>query len=71
MFEDLSIGKILLIVLVLVIFFGAKRIPEIAQSLGKGVKEFKKSIKDIQEDPEKKMKIRRASELKRQRLATL
>ncbi len=54
MFEDLSIGKILLIVLVLVIFFGAKRIPEIAQSLGKGVKEFKKSIKDIQEDPEKK-----------------
>lgn len=54
MLEDLSFGKILLIVLVLVIFFGAKRIPEIAQSLGKGVKEFKKSVKDIQSDPEKK-----------------
>ncbi len=54
MLEDLSFGKILLIVLVLVIFFGAKRIPEIAQSLGKGVKEFKKSVKDIQNDTEKK-----------------
>jgi len=54
MFEDLSFGKILLIVLVLVIFFGAKKIPEIAQSLGKGVKEFKKAIKDVQDDPDKK-----------------
>jgi sec-independent protein translocase protein TatA len=54
MFEDLSFAKILLIVLVIVIFFGAKRIPDIAQSLGKGVKEFKKAIKDVQEDPEKK-----------------
>ncbi len=54
MFEDLSFAKILLIVLVIVIFFGAKKIPEIAQSLGKGVKEFKKAVKDVQEDPEKK-----------------
>jgi sec-independent protein translocase protein TatA len=54
MFEDLSFGKILLIVLVIVIFFGAKKIPEIAQSLGKGVKEFKKAVKDVQEDSEKK-----------------
>jgi len=54
MFEDLSFGKILLIVLVVVIFFGAKKIPEIAQSLGKGVKEFKKAVKDIQEDSGKK-----------------
>jgi sec-independent protein translocase protein TatA len=54
MFEDLSFGKILLIILVIVIFFGAKKIPEIAQSLGKGVKEFKKAIKDVQEDSSKK-----------------
>ncbi len=54
MFEDLSFAKILLIVLVLVIFFGARKIPDIAQSLGKGVKEFKKAIKDVQEDSEKK-----------------
>jgi len=54
MFEDLSFGKILLIVLIIVIFFGAKRIPEIAQSLGKGVKEFKKAVKDVREDSEKK-----------------
>ncbi len=54
MLEDLSFGKILLIVLIIVIFFGAKRIPDIAQSLGKGVKEFKKAVKDVQEDSEKK-----------------
>jgi len=54
MFEDLTFAKILLIVLVIVIFFGAKRIPEIAQSLGKGVKEFKKAVKDVREDSEKK-----------------
>ena len=38
----------------LVIFFGAKRIPDIAQSLGKGIKEFKKAVKDVPEDSEKK-----------------
>lgn len=56
MLEDLSIGKILLIALVLIIFFGAKKLPEFAQSLGKGIKEFKKSVKDIQEDPDKEEK---------------
>jgi sec-independent protein translocase protein TatA len=54
MFEDLSIGKILLIALVLIIFFGAKRLPEFAQNLGKGIKEFKKAVKDESEDTEKK-----------------
>ena len=42
-----EIGIILLIVLLLV---GAKRLPELARSLGQGVKEFRKSVKDIGED---------------------
>ncbi|MGC8594255.1 MAG: Sec-independent protein translocase subunit TatA/TatB [Candidatus Kryptoniota bacterium] len=50
MLEDLSLGKILLIVLVLVIFFGPKRIPEIAQSIGKGIREFKKSMREVNTD---------------------
>jgi sec-independent protein translocase protein TatA len=54
MLEDLSVGKIILIALVLIIFFGAKRIPDFAQSIGKGIKEFKKAVKDGQEDSEKK-----------------
>ncbi len=56
MFEDLfgSWEKILLIILLLVIFFGGKKIPEIAQGLGKGIREFKKAVKDNPEDSEKK-----------------
>jgi sec-independent protein translocase protein TatA len=38
----LGAGEITLIVLVLIFFFGAKRIPEIARGLGKSVSEFKK-----------------------------
>lgn len=46
MFEDLSIGKLLIIFLVIVILFGAKKIPDLAQGLGKGIREFKKALKD-------------------------
>lgn len=44
-----EIGVILLIVLLL---FGAKRLPELARSLGQGVREFRKSVKEISEDAE-------------------
>ncbi len=40
---------IALLVLVLVLF-GAKKLPELARGLGQGLKEFKKSSKEIQED---------------------
>ncbi|MCL5268169.1 MAG: twin-arginine translocase TatA/TatE family subunit [Bacteroidetes bacterium] len=53
MFDDLSIGKIFLILLVILIFFGPKRIPDIAQSLGKGIREFKKAMRDITDEVQK------------------
>jgi sec-independent protein translocase protein TatA len=34
-------GEIVLLIVVLLIFFGGKRIPELARGLGKGIKEFK------------------------------
>jgi sec-independent protein translocase protein TatA len=46
MFGDLSFSHILILLLVLVLVFGAKRIPEIGSSLGKGIKEFQRSLKD-------------------------
>lgn len=49
--------EIFLILLVILIFFGAKKIPELAQGLGKGVREFRKAAKDIQEDMEKDTKL--------------
>jgi sec-independent protein translocase protein TatA len=42
----MSIGpeKILLIVLVLLLLFGARKIPELAGSMGKGIREFKRNL---------------------------
>ena len=50
MFGDLSFSHILILLLVLVLVFGAKRIPEIGSSLGQGIKEFKRSLKDVADD---------------------
>ena len=41
-----GVGELFLIFLIVLIIFGASRIPEIARSLGKGIKEFKKSVQD-------------------------
>ncbi len=47
MFGNLGFGELLLIGLIILLVFGAKRVPEIAQSLGKGIREFKKSMSDL------------------------
>ncbi|MBI4358242.1 MAG: twin-arginine translocase TatA/TatE family subunit [Candidatus Omnitrophica bacterium] len=39
--------ELMLIFLVILLLFGAKRIPEIARGLGQGIKEFKKTFSDI------------------------
>lgn len=48
MFGNLGIWEILGILLIFLLLFGAKRLPEIGSSLGKGIKEFKSSVKEIQ-----------------------
>ena len=48
----LGAWEIVLIVLVILIFFGAKRIPELARGLGKGIREFKDATKDIKDEIE-------------------
>jgi sec-independent protein translocase protein TatA len=47
---NIGAPELLLILLIVVLLFGAKKIPEIANSLGKGIKEFKKAQKDIEKD---------------------
>ncbi len=44
--------EIVMILIVVLLVFGAKRIPEIAQSLGKGITEFKRGVKDVQSEIE-------------------
>jgi sec-independent protein translocase protein TatA len=57
--------EIMLIFLVVLLLFGAKRLPEIGSSLGKGIREFKSSIRDIEGElkiPDDQPKVSRAPE---------
>lgn len=54
--QNMGPGSMILIVLFILIFFGAKRIPELARGLGKGIREFKDATKDIQNDIEDGLK---------------
>ena len=49
----LGIGELILILLIVLVLFGASRIPAISGAFGKSVKEFKKEIKDSDKDGSK------------------
>lgn len=48
--------EMLLIFLALLLFFGAKKLPELARGLGKGIREFKDATKDVRENIEDGLK---------------
>jgi sec-independent protein translocase protein TatA len=50
--QGVGFQEILLIGLFVLVFFGAKKIPEFMKGLGKGVKEFKESVKDVKKEVE-------------------
>ena len=52
MFQGIGTWEILLIFLVALLLFGAKRIPEIAKGLGKGITELKRAVKDVKDEIE-------------------
>jgi sec-independent protein translocase protein TatA len=52
MFRQIGTGEIILIVVVLVFLFGAKKIPELARSIGKSIKELRGGLKEGLEDTE-------------------
>jgi sec-independent protein translocase protein TatA len=56
MFENVGGGEILLILLVMLIFFGPKKIPELAQSLGKGIRKFNDAKAGIESQVKTAMK---------------
>jgi len=65
MFGGLGMWEIMLIFLVVLLLFGAKRLPEIGSSLGKGIREFKSSIREIEGElkvPDEKPRVASAPE---------
>ncbi len=56
MFENLGGGEVLLIFLVILIFFGPKKIPELAGSLGKGLRKFREAKDGLDEQLKTVMK---------------
>ena len=65
MFGGLGMPELVLIFLVVLLLFGAKRLPEIGSSLGKGIREFKGSLREL--EGEMKLPEDRSSERKKDR----
>jgi sec-independent protein translocase protein TatA len=45
-----GMGEWVVIGMFVLVFFGAKKIPEFAKGLGKGIKEFKDAVKDVKQE---------------------
>ena len=49
-------GELLIILVIVVLVFGVNKIPQLGKGLGEGIRNFKSSIKEAQDDPEEKSK---------------
>lgn len=45
-----SVQQLLIVLLIIVVLFGAKKIPDLAKGLGSGIKNFKKAVKEEDEE---------------------
>lgn len=53
---DIGTGEIMLILLVVLLLFGAKKIPELARGMGRGIREFKDATKEIKNEMDSAIK---------------
>ncbi len=51
--SNIGFGEIVVILLIILILFGASKLPEIGRSLGRAIYEFKKAMKDAGEEDSK------------------
>ena len=51
-FQGIGAPELIIILVILLLLFGARRLPEIARSVGKSTKEFKAGMKEGEEDEE-------------------
>ena len=48
--------ELLLILLIIFVLFGARKLPEIGRGLGQGIREFRKASRDVPDEPAKESK---------------
>jgi sec-independent protein translocase protein TatA len=53
MFGNIGWGEIIILMVIILLLFGARRIPEVMRSLGQGVREFKKSMNEVTSEIQK------------------
>ena len=51
-FKQIGTGEIILIVAVLILFFGSRKLPDLARSIGKSARELRKGLSGDEEDDE-------------------
>jgi sec-independent protein translocase protein TatA len=57
MLSNIGPGQLVIILLIVLLLFGAKKIPEIAKGLGKGIKDFKGALKEDEEEAGKQKSV--------------
>ena len=55
--------ELTIVLVIVLVLFGAKRVPEIGASLGKGIREFKRSISDVDQQIRKSDEVQPAERL--------
>lgn len=63
-FMNISTGEIIIIVFVILLLFGGKKIPELMKGIGKGVRSFKKGMNEIEDEINKPIKDKKEDEKK-------
>jgi sec-independent protein translocase protein TatA len=61
-FGNLGFGELMVILVIVLVLFGAKRVPEIGSSIGKGIREFKKHVSDTDREIRDPLRDSRSSD---------
>jgi sec-independent protein translocase protein TatA len=57
LFDNIGGSELLVVILVLFIFFGPKKLPEAGKSLGRAIREFKSAMRGVKDDLERSTRI--------------
>jgi len=60
----LSSTELIIILVIVVLLFGAKKIPELAKGIGSGIRNFKEEMKSVDEDDKKVVEEKKTEEIK-------